>query len=89
MWRNTTRKALAPIDSDQLGTLPPTLVVAADHDILYDEDVELARRIDAAGGTVTLSTYTGMVHGFWRHPALFDAAEESLADIADFLDRTL
>lgn len=80
---------LAPIDSNQLGTLPPTLVVTADHDILYDEDVELARRIEAAGGTVTLSTYPGMVHGFWRHPALFDAAEESLAEIADFLDRTL
>lgn len=80
---------LAPIESDRLGTLPPTLVVAADHDLLYDEDVELARRIEQAGGTVTLSTYPGMVHGFWRHPALFDAAEESLAEIAGFLRRTL
>jgi hypothetical protein len=26
-----------------------------------------------------------MVHGFWRHPALFDAAEEALAEIAGFL----
>ncbi len=80
---------LAPIESDRLGTLPPTLVVAADQDILYDEDVELARRIDQAGGTVDLSTYAGLVHGFWRQPALFDAAEESLAEIAEFLDRVL
>jgi hypothetical protein len=28
-----------------------------------------------------------MVHGFWRNPQLFDAAEEALTEIADFLDR--
>jgi acetyl esterase/lipase len=76
---------LAPIDSVELATLPPTLVIAAEHDILLDEDVELARRIEKAGGTVTLSTYPGMIHGFWRHPAMFDAAEESLTEIAGFL----
>ena len=36
-----------------------------------------------------LSTYPGMVHGFWRRPGLFDAAEASLAEIAAFLDRTV
>lgn len=76
---------LAPIESDRLATLPPTLVIAAEHDILRDEDEELARRFERAGVVVRRTTYSGMIHGFWRHPALFDAAEESLADIADFL----
>lgn len=76
---------VAPIESAELGTLPPSLVIAAEHDILLDEDVELARRMDRAGVAVELSTYPGMIHGFWRHPAMFDAAEESLAEIADFL----
>ena len=80
---------LAPIDSAALHSLPPTLVVAAEHDPLVDEDVELARRIEAAGVTTTLTTYPGMIHGFWRHPEQFDAAEESLAEIAGFLRRTL
>lgn len=80
---------LAPIDSDALHTLPPTLVIAAEHDPLVDEDVELARRLEAAGVPTTLSTYPGMIHGFWRRPELFDAAEEALAEIADFLRRTL
>lgn len=80
---------LAPIDSDRLGTLPPTLVVAADQDILHGENVELARRIEAAGGSITLSTYAGMIHGFWRQPRLFDAAEEAQAEIVEFLDRIL
>ena len=93
-WRQYARSAadhddpdLAPIDSPELGGLPPTLVIAAEHDVLVDEDVELARRIEDAGGTVELVTYPGMVHGFWRHPTLFDASEQSLAQIAEFLHR--
>jgi acetyl esterase len=80
---------LSPIDAAELGTLPPTLVIAAEHDVLVDEDVDLAGRIEAAGGRVELTTYPGMIHGFWRHPTLFDAAEESLAQIAEFLGRTV
>ncbi|GAB2748672.1 alpha/beta hydrolase [Nocardioides pakistanensis] len=80
---------LAPLDSPRLGTLPPTLVIAAEHDPLVDEDVELARRIEAAGGQVSWSVCPGMIHGFWRHPEQFDAAEESLAEIAAFLLGTL
>ncbi|HEY0773596.1 MAG TPA: alpha/beta hydrolase [Nocardioidaceae bacterium] len=95
-WQQYARSAddyadpdLAPIDSEALHTLPPTLVVAAEHDPLVDEDVDLARRLEAAGVPTTLSTYPGMIHGFWRRPEQFDAAEESLAEIADFLRRTL
>lgn len=95
-WQRYARSAddyadpdLAPIDSEALHTLPPTLVVAAEHDPLVDEDVDLARRLEAAGVSTTLSTYPGMIHGFWRRPEQFDAAEESLAEIADFLRRTL
>jgi acetyl esterase len=80
---------LAPLDSDALHTLPPSLVIAAEHDPLVDEDVELARRMRAAGVSTTLTTYAGMVHGFWRHPEQFDAAEESLSEIAAFLRRTV
>lgn len=78
---------LAPYLSDRIGTLPPTLVQVAEHDVLADEDHDLARRIGAAGVPVQVTTYDGMIHGFWRHPQLFDAAEEALGEIADFLDR--
>jgi acetyl esterase len=79
---------LAPLRSDQgrLATLSaPVLLQAAEHDPLLDEDLLLAERLRGAGNDVTRTTYPGMVHGFWRHPALFDAAEEALAEIADFL----
>jgi acetyl esterase len=76
---------LTPLRSERLGTLPVTLVQIAEHDVLADEDAELARRITEAGGAVEVTTYPGMIHGFWRHPELFDAAEEALAEEARFL----
>jgi acetyl esterase len=91
-WQQYARTAddlrdadLAPYLSDRLGTLPPTLVQVAEHDVLADEDLELARRIRAAGATVEATTYPGMIHGFWRNPELFDTAEQALAEIDAFL----
>jgi acetyl esterase len=67
----------------------PVLVQAAEHDPLVDENAELVRRLRDARVDVTLTTYPGMVHGFWRFPHLFDAAEEALEEIAAFLRRTV
>ena len=78
---------LAPYLATGLDSLPPTLVQVAEHDALADEDLGLARRIAASGASVEVTTYPGMIHGFWRHPQLFDAAEEALAEIAGFLDK--
>ena len=80
---------LAPYLSEELGAAPPTYVLVAEHDVLADEDRELARRIEAAGGSVEVATFDGMIHGFWRHPELFDAAEESLVALTGWLDRTV
>jgi acetyl esterase len=78
---------LSPYLSEELNTLPPTLVQVAEHDVLADEDHELVRRMRAADVMVEETTYAGMIHGFWRNPELFDAAEEALTEIAGFLDR--
>ncbi len=78
---------LSPYFSEEMGTLPPTLVQVAEHDVLADEDHELVRRMRAADVMVEETTYAGMIHGFWRNPQLFDAAEDALVEIAGFLDR--
>ncbi len=78
---------LSPIRSEALGVLAPTLVQIAEHDALADEDRELVRLLAAAGVDVEATTYDGMIHGFWRHPEQFDAAEDALAEIVAFLDR--
>jgi acetyl esterase len=79
---------LAPLRSDdeRLRTVrEPVLVQVAGEDPLADEDRELARRLTDVGVDVHVTTYDGMVHGFWRHPELFDAAEAALAELAAFL----
>jgi acetyl esterase/lipase len=82
-----TSPDLAPARSARLGTVPATLVQVAGEDTLVDEGLDLVRRLEAAGARVEARAYAGMVHGFWRHPELFDASEQALADAADFLHR--
>ena len=76
---------LAPLRSDRLGALPPTLVITAERDPLCDEGEELARRAAAEGGQVTATRYLGQIHGFWRHHDVFPAADQVLAQTAAFL----
>jgi acetyl esterase len=76
---------LAPLLSDRLGSLPPTLVVTAEHDPLRDEGEELVRRLADEGVEVVGTRYLGQVHGFWRHAGVFDAAEPSMRHVVAFL----
>jgi acetyl esterase len=76
---------LAPLLSSRLGSLPPTLVVTAEHDPLRDEGEELARRLAEEGVEVVGTRYLGQVHGFWRQVGVFDAAEPLTRQVAGFL----
>jgi acetyl esterase len=80
---------LTPYVAEDLGAAPPTFVLVAEHDVLADEDRELARRMADQGAEVQVHEVPGMIHGFWRHPELFDAAEDSLTAISAWLDRTV
>jgi acetyl esterase len=76
---------LAPLLSDRLGTLPPTLVVSAEHDPLRDEAERLVTDLAESGVTAVGIRFLGQLHGFWRHPDVFDAAEPLTRTIAGFL----
>ncbi len=81
---------LAPLGADLRGQtrfaqLPPTLVVTAGQDPLRDEGEHLAQLLAEAGVEVTATRYLGQVHGFWRHPDVFDAAEPLVRQVAGFV----
>lgn len=76
---------LAPLRSTRLHTLPPTLVVTAEHDPLRDEGEQLARLLAEAGVEVTATRYLGQVHGFWRHDSVFTSAEPLMRQVAGFI----
>jgi acetyl esterase len=75
---------LAPLESDRLHTLPPTLVVTAEHDPLRDEGEHLALLLARAGVTVVATRCLGQMHGFWRHDDVFPAAEPLTRQVAGF-----
>jgi acetyl esterase len=75
---------LAPLLSESLGTLPPTLVVTAEGDPLRDEGELLASRLAEEGVCVVATRYLGQIHSFWRFPGVFDAAEPLTRQIAGF-----
>ena len=75
---------LAPLRSDRLASLPPTLLVTSEHDPLRDEGEHLAARLADLGVDVVATRYVGQVHGFWRHQA-FRAAEPLIRQVAGFL----
>lgn len=78
---------LAPLLSDRLATMPPTLVVTAEHDPLCGEGEHLAGLLADAGVAVTATRYLGQLHGFWRHAAVFPAAEALLGQTAAFFQQ--
>lgn len=54
----------APARAADLAALPPTFILTGDLDLFYDEDVEYARRLNAAGVAADLRVYRGCFHAF-------------------------
>lgn len=50
--------------TEQLKGLPPTMIQTAELDVLRDEGEAYARKLDAAGVTVTHVRYNGMIHDY-------------------------
>ena len=75
-----------PAQADLSG-LPPVFLGVAQHDILYDENMEIAARLGAAGVDLTLRTYPGTIHGFAEAAGAVGSAvaQRALTDLGGFI----
>jgi acetyl esterase len=75
----------SPLRAGSLAGVAPATVVVCELDPLRDEGVAYARRLEADGVPVRLSTYQGMIHGFIRMYAVIDRSHDLGAEIAQSL----
>ncbi len=69
----------SPLRAQDLGKLPPALVVTAEFDPLRDEGEAYAEALDAAGTEATYACYDGLVHDFFATAAMFECSRPGLA----------
>ncbi len=78
----------SPIYADLHG-LPPTLIQVGTSEILLDDSRRLAERIRAAGGSVLLDEWTGMLHVFQGFAPYVTEARRAIEQVGSFVDRVV
>ena len=100
MWDNylpnkedRKNKYASPLQAslEELQGLPPALVQVAENDILYDEGLAYARKLDQAGVPTTITEYKGFIHdyGLLNPIAHIPAIQVSLQQAAVVLHNAL
>jgi acetyl esterase len=77
--------------TEQLTGLPPALVQVAGNDVLRDEGLAYARKLDVAGVAVTVVNYENLIHDYGLLNAISQvpAVRDALHQTAEFLRKQL
>jgi acetyl esterase len=75
----------SPLRAPDLDSVAPAHIVTAEYDVLRDEGEAYGRRLQDAGVPTVISRYDGMIHGFFRLPAVVPRANEALSEAASAL----
>jgi acetyl esterase len=77
----------SPLLADNLGRLPPALVITAEFDPLLDQGRAYASRLSSAGTRCVLRHYDGAIHGFFGMPT--EISRRAVADACGWLRTNL
>ncbi|MGB3641076.1 MAG: alpha/beta hydrolase [Rivularia sp. (in: cyanobacteria)] len=82
--RDILEPYFSPLLTPLLSNLPPALIIAAEYDVLHDENLIYAQRLQTANNQVKFIDYPGMVHGFLNFPPFCSKANNAFTEIASF-----
>jgi acetyl esterase len=72
----------SPLLAESLEGLPPAIVITAGFDVLRDEGIAYAERLEAAGVPAVTIDYPSMIHGFVTMDRIFGEAEHAIVAAA-------
>jgi acetyl esterase len=75
----------SPLLAGSLKGLPPAVVITAGFDVLRDEGMAYAERLEAAGVPTVSLNYPSMIHGFVAMDRVFGEAEDAVGEVAKAL----
>lgn len=70
----------SPLNAASLANLPPAYVITAGYDVLRDEGLDYADKLEAARVPVTRRHYPGQIHGFISMGRIIKDANAAVAD---------
>jgi acetyl esterase len=76
---------LSPMLADDLGSVPPALIVTVEYDPLHDEGAAYAAKLADAGIPVVHQDVAGLVHGTFDMLGMSETARTAMADAAHAL----
>ena len=78
----TTDWRASPLIAGSLINLPPAYVITAGYDVLRDEGLDYADKLESAGVSVIRKHYAGQIHGFFTMGKIIREANTAVRDAA-------
>ena len=78
----------APLMADDLTNLPTAYVITAQYDVLRDDGIMYARRLEKAGVKVVHHNYEGAMHTVLK-TLKYDVSKKCFSDMIDFISKNL
>lgn len=81
---------VAPLRAQDFSIFPPTYIIPAENDVLRDEAIQFAKKLQQAGVHTEVSIAQGLIHSFFTKNENFaEQITTTIEQIDDFLQRQL